>query len=278
MKSPIDLLKTLYWSLTKWVDNPRKSALLLLKRQDKAFARLAARGMKWRGFAVEETHPKHLFDTRINHHLYPLFQPGIHFLDVGSGSGSACIKGLQEGVKEAIGIEYDPDNIALTHSKAKQAGVAVTILPLDLEETPYPFADNHFDLINFSDVLEHLNNRIPCLRELKRIKKPQAPIIISIPNTNTPWKLRQRRAGVDSRDDSDHKIEYSRETIAQEIAEAGLTLEGDLHPIIPSFPWNGLIAFSAVLSPRLYKRLQQWKYDSAQRHPDSSIGWTFRAV
>ena len=83
---------------------------------------------------------------------------------------------------------------------------------------------------------------------------------------------------MDSRDDSDHKIEYSRESIEQEIKGAGLSIDSDLYPIIPSFPWNGLIAFSAVLSPALYRSLQQWKYNYAKQHPDSSIGWTFRVV
>jgi 2-polyprenyl-3-methyl-5-hydroxy-6-metoxy-1,4-benzoquinol methylase len=194
MQSVIGFLKSIYWFLSKWVADPRKSYLLFLKRQDKYFARLAARGMKWRGFAKDAIHPKHLFDHQTNTHLNPHLKPGIHFLDVGSGSGSVCIKALQEGAVRSIGIEYNPENIALTHSRANELGLQATILPLDLESASYPFDSSSFDLINCSDVLEHLDNRLGCLQELKRIKKPDAPIFISIPNTNTPWKKRLRQA------------------------------------------------------------------------------------
>ena len=272
------LVKSIYWSLRAWLANPQKSYLLFLKRQDKYFARLAASGMRWRGFAADAIHPKHLFDVKSHSILHPLFKPGIHYLDGGSGSGYECIKAMQGGAQRAVGIEYNPDNIALSQARAREAGLEVTILDLDLENGPYPFEDGTFDLINCSDVLEHLVNRTACLKELKRIKKPDAPIIISIPNADTPWKKRLRRAGVDSRDDNDHKIEYSRDGVFAEIAAAGLRIDGELHSIIPSFPWNGLIAFSAVLSPALYRRLQEWKYDHAKRYPERSIGWMFKVI
>ena len=80
---------------------------------------------------------------------------------------------------------------------------------------------------------------------------------------------------MDSRDDPDHKIEYSRESLRRELAEANLHISSDLMPIIPSFPWNGLVAMSAVISPKLYKRLQAMKRKYVQNHPDESIGWVF---
>lgn len=76
-------------------------------------------------------------------------------------------------------------------------------------------------------------------------------------------------------DDPDHKIEYSRETLHDELSAADLKISSDLMPIIPSFPWNGLIAMSAVVSPSLYRRLQIAKRKYVIAHPEESIGWVF---
>jgi len=52
----------------------------------------------------------------------------------------------------------------------------------DLENIPYPFPDNEFDQIHCGQVLEHTTNIIPVMRELHRIGKPGATVIISVPH------------------------------------------------------------------------------------------------
>ena len=61
----------------------------------------------------------------------------------------------------------------------------------------------------------------------------------------------------------------------QEINEAGLKIDSELLPIVPSFPWHGIFALSAAVSPALYRRLQTWKYEYAKRNPEESMGWVF---
>lgn len=63
--------------------------------------------------------------------------------------------------------------------KLKLAGVDVVH---DLNKYPYPFKDNTFDLILASHVLEHLDDLIKAMAELKRIAKPKARIIIHGPH------------------------------------------------------------------------------------------------
>ncbi|MBF0273364.1 MAG: class I SAM-dependent methyltransferase [Magnetococcales bacterium] len=271
----IQMIKSLYWTLSAWVLHPRRRYLAWLKWQNKYFAQLACKAMQWRGYSQHPVHPKHLFDPKTGSYVEPFLKPGIHFLDVGCGVGAVCLKACEYGAARTVGIEYNPDNIRITRESALARGVVVEVYPIDLEKTPYPFADDTFDVIHFSDVMEHLENRIACLKELKRIKKDEAPIVISVPNRDTSWKRQLRQAGIDSRDDTDHKIEYSKEQLYQEIASAGLRLESPLFPIVPSFPWHGLFALSAAVSPALYKRLQQWKYDYMKRKPEESMGWSF---
>ncbi len=277
MRSILHGIKKIVWKLHPWFTNPRQSWLKFLQFQNKYFNNLAINAMVWRGFSRQPIHPKHLFSEERGSRIRPLLKPDIRFLDIGSGSGSDCIEAAKRGAVESVGIEYNPESIQLARERAGEQRVIIDIRQLDLERASLPFESGHFDLINFSNVLEHLHNRVAVLKELKRIKKDHAPIVISIPNTNTTWKKRLRRAGVDSRDDRDHKIEYSEESLRAELAEAGLRITSELYPIVPSFPWHGLIASSAILSPALFRRLQRWKHDFADRHPDESIGWTFHA-
>lgn len=69
-------------------------------------------------------------------------------------------------------------------------------------------------------------------------------------------------------DDPDQKIEYTKELIGLELGTAGLKLDSELLPIIPSFPWSGLIAISEAVSPGLYKRLQKKKRTNVETLPD----------
>lgn len=59
-------------------------------------------------------------------------------------------------------------------------------LPADLihnlNETPYPFPSDYFDLIIASHVIEHLNDTIDVMTELWRIAKPGAKVIIRVPH------------------------------------------------------------------------------------------------
>lgn len=246
-----------------------------LKYQDKRLTGLAMRAMVWVGHSTRPIHPKHLFDDNRNIFLLSLMKPHIVFLDVGSGSGSECLNALKSGADIVYGVEYNSKSVELSHERLKLYKGKYDIFCINLEDAKIPIETASVDLISFSNVLEHLYKRQDILQELRRILKPDGKMYISIPNTNTPWKMMQRKYGVDSRDDEDHKIEYSHETLQLEMKMAGLKIVSQLYPIVPSLPINGLIALTAVLSPRFYRFLQNWKHDFAQKHPKHSIGWYF---
>lgn len=52
----------------------------------------------------------------------------------------------------------------------------------DLNNTPYPFKKDEFDEIYASHILEHLNDLVKTMKELKRISRPGARIIIRAPH------------------------------------------------------------------------------------------------
>lgn len=70
--------------------------------------------------------------------------------------------------KGAIGVDINPDS---------QADVIH-----DLETTPYPFPDNHADLIFAKQILEHLNNPKTLIQEAYRILKPGGKLVVEVPH------------------------------------------------------------------------------------------------
>lgn len=52
----------------------------------------------------------------------------------------------------------------------------------NLNELPYPFEDNTFDLVYCSHVLEHLNEPVKVLEEIWRILKPNGKLILKVPH------------------------------------------------------------------------------------------------
>jgi SAM-dependent methyltransferase len=74
---------------------------------------------------------------------------------------------------DAIGVDINPRS---------QADVIC-----DLNRFPYPFADNQFDRVIASHILEHLDNVVMTMQELWRISKPDATILIDVPHFSSPW-------------------------------------------------------------------------------------------
>ena len=247
-----------------------------MRFQDAFLEDLSCKGMRWRGYSPYPIHPKHLFDETRSEENGKYLRSGISFLDLGSGSGTECIAAAAAGAVRVIGLEYNEASLTLARSRVPDSLSGIEFIKHDLEIVPFLLEDASFDLVHFTNVLEHLHNRSGVLSEVKRLLKPDGFSVISIPNTGTKWKKMLRSVGLDSRDDRDHKIEYTPDSLEKELSAAGLERFTELAPIIPSLPINGIVAFSAIFSRRIYRRLQQWKRDWVSKHPEESIGWVFQ--
>ena len=74
---------------------------------------------------------------------------------------------------EKYGLE--PDSNA-----AKIAGQNCFIKNMSFEEDVYP--ENHFDIINMHHVIEHIDNPLKTMKEIKKILKPNGKLIIATPD------------------------------------------------------------------------------------------------
>jgi SAM-dependent methyltransferase len=68
---------------------------------------------------------------------------------------------------------------------------------LDLDSLPYPFPDNHFELIEADHVLEHLHNPLQTIVELYRITKPGGEICIRVPHFSRGFTHADHKRGFD---------------------------------------------------------------------------------
>jgi SAM-dependent methyltransferase len=67
----------------------------------------------------------------------------------------------------------------------------------DLNIVPYPFGDNEFDLIEADHVLEHLEDVFKITKELHRISKNGARIIIKVPHFSRGFSHPEHKRGFD---------------------------------------------------------------------------------
>src|SRR3989344_4267979 len=88
-------------------------------------------------------------------------------LDVG------CREGIQTKWLENKGFEVTPIDIEKKFERC---------LIVDANK-PLPFADNSFDLIWASEVIEHLDDPAKTVAEFRRVLKPGGEMIITTPNS-----------------------------------------------------------------------------------------------
>ncbi len=255
--------------------------ILIIKRSDQLLVGLTMKLVRLRYGTSENIHPKHLFDMDRNSFLKKVLVnsdiKGFTFLDLGSGAGSDLLLAGVNGAKKVVGVEYNDRSRLISIKRLSDINLSFEVFNFDLENASMPFRDGSFDIINFTNVLEHLHNRKAVLDEVARIVSDSGKIIISIPNKNTPWKKMQRKYGVDSRDDDDHKIEYSKELINCELNAAGLEIVTPMEVIVPSLPIHGVLSMLCLIGPKPYLAGQRFKRYFVSKHPQHTIGWIFIA-
>lgn len=129
-------------------------------------------------------------------------------LDAGCGTG----RNLREygALGDALGIEPSADAVAFCHERGlrnvRQAG---------LEQLP--FEEASFDLLMAFDVLEHVEDDVGALEELRRVAAERATLVVTAPAYRWLWS---------SHDTSHHHFRrYTRREIVRRAERAGWRVE-----------------------------------------------------
>lgn len=97
----------------------------------------------------------------------------IRFLDLGAGNGE-LIKLISSE------LNTNPSACDYTESLMELDGQSVDVCDLNTQKLPYN--DNIFDLITFTEVIEHIENHRFTISEISRVLKPGGYVILSTPN------------------------------------------------------------------------------------------------
>lgn len=217
----------------------------------------------------DKIHPKHLINKKpwfIKH----LKKPDI-VLDIGCGNGQRVLPAAKF-VKQVIGLDNNIKSLKLAKAEVKRLHITnVKFVKFNLEQKLL-FNNQQFDCILLLDVLEHLNHRLQLLKQIYRVLKPSGLLFLSVPKSDTSWKLLQKSLGLNYYSDADHKIEFTQKEIIDLLTKSGFKINQIL-PATFDTPWVGFIDLVGGFSLKYYRILSQWRRNQALINPCESIGF-----
>lgn len=104
--------------------------------------------------------------------------PDARILDAGCGSGRNMVELARHGA--VTGVELSQTSVELARERGCGEVVAGSILEM-------PFADASFDLAVSLDVIEHLQDDLGALRELRRVVAPGGALLVTVPAYQWLW-------------------------------------------------------------------------------------------
>jgi ubiquinone/menaquinone biosynthesis C-methylase UbiE len=99
-------------------------------------------------------------------------------LDVGTGKGLLAMALARRGL-EVVSVDVNAEDSELARLLAEEAGLEGRIRFLLQDASSLPHADGAFGCALMMDVLHHLGDASPVLREMARVVRPAGTIVVS---------------------------------------------------------------------------------------------------
>jgi SAM-dependent methyltransferase len=129
-------------------------------------------------------------------------------LDIGCGTGATLDHLKRLGEVQGIDLSQIPLSFSRRRGHHRVLCASATELP---------FENDSFELITALDVIEHLDDDIKGLGEIRRVLKPSAPAIIFVPAFQALWGPNDDQSG--------HKRRYRIDQLRSSVEAAGLRVE-----------------------------------------------------
>jgi demethylmenaquinone methyltransferase/2-methoxy-6-polyprenyl-1,4-benzoquinol methylase len=100
---------------------------------------------------------------------YVNLEPGLKYLDVGTGNGAAPIFVAKKYGLQVTGVDVDPEQIEVAESNSVDIS---NVHFFTVDSTQLPFEDNEFDIVSAFKVTHHIPNWKDALAEMLRVLKP----------------------------------------------------------------------------------------------------------
>ena len=130
--------------------------------------------------------------------------PGAKILDAGCGSGRNMVEFARVGT--VTGVEISDASIA----RARERGIG-EVVQSSITELPLP--DDRFDVAVCLDVIEHIEDDLRALRELRRVVRPGGILLVTVPAYQWLWSEHDVI--------NHHKRRYTRKTLSAAAEQAG---------------------------------------------------------
>jgi SAM-dependent methyltransferase len=151
-------------------------------------------------------------------------------LDIGCGTGGNLETLSSFGKAEGVDISRE----ALDFCRARgldnvREGAAETL----------PYAGDSFDLVTALDVVEHLDDDVAGLREMRRVLRPSGRLLVFVPAFMFLWGVQD--------DVSHHRRRYTLPELRRKLEQAGMKVE--------RASYANITFFGPILVGRLFMRL-----------------------
>ena len=157
-------------------------------------------------------------------------RPGERVLDLGCGAGRHAFEMYRRG-GDVIAFDQDADELSGVRDlfvAMKEGGEVPAGAEADIKQgdaLAMPFADEEFDRIVASEVLEHIPDDETAIAELVRVLRPGGTIAVTVPRwlpEKICWALSDQYHEVEG----GHVRIYSDKELIGKLANAGLELQG----------------------------------------------------
>ncbi len=178
----------------------------------------------------------------------PHIPTGGRLLDVGCGNGALLRRSPARPL--AVGADISRSALALAHERG------LWVVRATFEGPHLPFRGQTFDCVTCLDVIEHLFDPRPLLRELRRVLRPNGILILQTPNVRHYLQLYRiavkghgpQTSGDPEGVDGGHVHYFTAKDVAILIREAGFD-RPHLHGtegvrFFPSFRSLGILAIA----------------------------------
>jgi len=139
-------------------------------------------------------------------------------LDVGCGTGANLLMLSKYG--DAEGVDVSEDALAFCRERGlEQVKLGAA------EDLPYD--DGTFDLVTAFDVVEHMDDDLAGLREMRRVLRPGGRVLLFVPTFMFLWGLQD--------DVSNHRRRYRLPELRRVLEQAGFEIERTTYANITFF-------------------------------------------
>src|SRR5689334_21581802 len=186
-------------------------------------------------FQVEESHWWYVGRRRIIQSLVEricatLNTPNPNILDVGCGTGANLKMLAAYGKTEGVDISEQAVEFC------RQRGLDSVMLGA-AEQLPY--ANESFDLVTSLDVIEHLDDDVAGLQEMRRVLRPDGRLLLFVPAFMFLWGVQD--------DVSNHRRRYTLPSLLKAVEAAGFSVE-----------WSSYANVSFFLPVLVVRSVMRW--------------------